>query len=161
MKNAEGKIFCQMLKFLIPLSIMLITLALLILFKAFMILEQPQTVADIVEVGTINLSANHLSCPVGYIEGFKLYTNSTRIVVEVESDTEYSGTVVLWNVDDAPQEIMISDISTRHSSCVFTNLPAESRYKITLEGISSGRAFISGKVDFGQAVSLAVEDLFF
>lgn len=161
MKQPKGETFHHVLKSLIALSVLFVTLVLLILSKALlMILGQPQPMVDNIETGVFNLSAKDLSCPVRYIEGFELYTNSTRIVVEVESDSEYTGTAVLWNVDDTPQEIMISDISTRDPFCVFSNLSTESQYKITLEGISSGTVLISGNIDLGQAVSLVIDDLF-
>lgn len=153
--------FRRILGIFVPAAVIVLTLIMLLAYQAILIMGNQRTavIAD-VESETVNLTMGNFVGDVTDIQKVKLFTNSTLIAVTVEADTDFEGTITLWNTNDTPKPIMVCIANNKHPACTFTNLPAESRYAITIEGISDGTVTISGKVSFWQALDMAFSDFF-
>lgn len=149
------------IQILITVLIIVLAFFLSIISQAFIIMQNQHTmtVTDI-ENGTVNLTMEDFICGINEINQYALFTNSTQIVVHVQSDSDFSGTVFLWKLNPYKEKIMLSDIDSKHGTCVFTNLTSDSRYCISFEEVTNGTVTVSGTVDFGQAFLMALYNFF-
>lgn len=145
----------------LPIVILVLTFALSLIGQALAIMaRQRASVISNVESGTFNLTAGNLVCSVDEVDEYPLFTNSTQIIVSIQSEAAFTGTVMLWNADVKDDYIMISNISTADSTCVFSNLTSENQYIISITGISNGTVTVGGYVNFWQALAMAWENIF-
>lgn len=149
------------LTIVIPIATIILAFFLNVLYQAVIIMEHQRTttVSDI-EVGTYNLTFDDLVCSADEIGQYTLFTDSTQIVVCVQSKSVFEGTVMLWNADNKDEHIMIASVNKDKNSCVFTNLTSESRYRISVNGFSDDELLISGSVSFGQAIMMVLDNIF-
>lgn len=89
-----------------------------------------------VEEGIYNLTANNLEVSAGEVGDYILFTNNTQIKVTVEKSANYSGEILLWNVDDRnnPHTTHYGQVTPDHNSCTFSGLSSVHRYKVTCDG---------------------------
>lgn len=99
-----------------------------------------------VEEGTYNLTAGALETTAGEAGRYVLFTNSTRIAVSAAADSGFSGEVLLWDAGNDSDPILYGHVDASSAICVFENLTAARRYRVTCEGtadlpltISEGR----------------------
>lgn len=101
-----------------------------------------------VETGTYNLTSNDLEVAAADVDRYVFFTNNTKIEVSVDEDADFSGEVLLWNVNDPnnPVTILYGKISQEERACTFSGLSSANRYRITCDGnealmltISDGR----------------------
>lgn len=99
-----------------------------------------------VEEGTYNLTAGALETTAGEAGGYVLFTNSTRIAVSAAADSGFAGEVLLWNAENDSAPILYGRVDEENPVCVFDNLSAAHRYRVTCDGaeevtltISEGR----------------------
>lgn len=67
---------------------------------------------------------------------------------------------MLWNANDESGHIMIGTVNKDKNTCVFSNLTSEYRYRISVSGLASETLRVCGNVDFGQAISMVLDDIF-
>lgn len=89
-----------------------------------------------VEMGVYNLTANDLEVTAAEVEDYIFFTNNKQIAVSVDESIDYSGEVLLWNVDDRndPIVILYGNITSEERSCTFTGLSSSHRYRVTCDG---------------------------
>ena len=90
-----------------------------------------------VEDGVYNLTDNALETATEDIEQYVFYTNTTEIGISVQSKENASGSVMLWNIANDADWIQIANIENSGASCIFTNLSASQRYRITCDGLDN------------------------
>lgn len=142
-------------------SVIILALLLSLAYQVFEVMEHQRTsVISDIEDETFNLTSGELICSVDEIDEYILFTNSTQIVVSIQSDEAFSGTVMLWKADVKDDYIMVSNIMTEDSTCVFSNLSSANRYIVSIDGFSEGMVTVGGRVDFLQAVSMVLKNIF-
>lgn len=90
-----------------------------------------------IEDGVYNLTDNALETTAENIEQYVFYTNTTEIGASVQSKENISGSITLWNIADDTDWIQIVTVENSGTSCIFTNLSASQRYKITCDGLDN------------------------
>lgn len=117
-----------------------------------------------VESGTYNLTSNDLEVDAEKVGDYIFFTNNKRIEVSVRKDVDYSGEVLLWNVDDrnAPVTIAYGKLTSKEKSCTFTGLSSAHRYMVTCDGnedlmltVTDGR-----KISFFGSMKNVLSDIF-
>lgn len=133
----------------------------LIVYQTLIIMvRQRSIVVTDIENSTFNLTTSDLICATSEVDQYILFTNSTQIVVTVESDSDCIGTVTLRSGKDINESIMVNKISNSKPQCIFTNLIADRRYRVSVEGIAHGTVRVSESISFWQALSLALNEIF-
>lgn len=163
MVSYAKKVRCHKAVLAVVLTIAIIVLALMLSFayQVFTIMEhQRTTVISDIENGTFNLTSGELVCSVDEADEYTLFTNSTRITVSIQSEGDFTGKVMLWNADIKDDYIMVSNISTEDSACVFSNLSSRNRYIVSIDGFSEGIVTVRDSVNFWQAVFMVWENIF-
>ena len=98
--------------------------------------NQVNPVIHEVEAGTHNLTSNDFKVTNAIVEDYVFFTNNKQIEVSVDKSANYSGKILLWNVDDRnnPVTILYGKITPDKNSCTFTGLSSAHRYMITCDG---------------------------
>lgn len=96
-----------------------------------------------VEAGTYDLTANDLETTAEEIEQYVFYTNYTQIRVTVQSDADFQGTVMLWDVANSNSFIQIADINEKVNTCTFSCASAARRYRITCDNLAGAAITVS------------------
>lgn len=89
-----------------------------------------------VEEGVYNLTLNDLEVAAGKVDDYILFTNNTQIKVTVEKSANYSGEILLWNVDDKnnPVTTHYGQVTPDQNFCTFSGLSSAHRYMVTCDG---------------------------
>lgn len=115
-----------------------------------------------IEPGTVNLTADSLETTAGEAGGYVLYTNSTRIQVEVQPGTGLEGEVMLWNAEDDSGYIQSFGVDGKTSSRCFTGLSAAHRYRVTCDGLDGAAVIIISEgrtVSFWNSLGSVLRDI--
>lgn len=158
------KVRCRrrVFSFLIPFMILFVGFASSITYEAckLMISQDVNPVVNF-EKDVYNLATKDIECDIDEIAQYDLYTPSSRIVVTLQGENFADGsTVRLYKNEDGKEEIMIAEVSSQKSECIFTNLIPGISYSIKIEGVKKGTVVVSEALSFRQAVSLVVKDMF-
>lgn len=94
-----------------------------------------------VEAGTYNLTAGALETTEEEIGQYVFYTNYAQIMVSVQPEGEFQGTVTLCGA--ANEELLYGEIDEDTSACTFTGLSAARRYKVMCEGLDGAVITVS------------------
>lgn len=154
-------------RILTPIAILLLTLLLSVTWQAVKLMDYPNTELNAtIEAGTWNLTTGDLETDVCEIDRYRLYSESSRLYVCVQAESELTGKVVLYKIEskgeqNADNSIMEADIDDSKKWCVFTHLSTENQYCIRVEGIQKGTITVSEKIPFTQALRIAWNDFFF
>ena len=126
--------------------------------------NQANPVVQQVEAGTYNLTANNLEVTAAEVEEYTFFTNNGQIEVSADNNVDYSGKVLLWNVDDRsnPRVILCGKITSTEKSCIFTGLSSSHRYMITCDGNEDTRiTFTDGiNVNFLGSIKNVLDEIF-
>ena len=89
-----------------------------------------------VEEGVYNLTSADLETTAAEVGEYILYTNSTRIQVSIQEAPHFDSEIILWNATakDSPSEIAHGRADSENNTCIFTNLSASQRYRVTCDG---------------------------
>lgn len=143
------------------LAACLLSLCLLTIFD--MRKQVNPTIFD-VEEGVYNLTSADLETTAAEVEKYILYTNSTRIQVNVQEDADFDGEIILWNATDRdnPVEIGYGHVTPGNNICLFTNLSASRRYAVTCDGKESIMITVSEgrEVGFWKSLRNVIGELF-
>lgn len=100
------------------------------------------------EAGVYDLTAAELETTAAETGEYILFTNTQRIQVSISKDSDFNGEIILWNATnkDTPVEIGYGHLDSGNPVCIFSNLSAAQRYRVTCGGeeqtvitISDGR----------------------
>ena len=118
-----------------------------------------------VEEGACNLAAGDLITTAAQIGGYILYTNSEQIKVSIATAAdEFSAEFLLWDVtyENSPAVIGHGAIGPGADACIFTNLSASRRYRVTCDA-DGGVNMIVGEgrvVSFWRSLKDVLYDVF-
>jgi len=91
-----------------------------------------------------DLTISELDASVDEIDRYVFYTNSTQIAVEVESDTDFNGKIILVDISQNNAEILEKKVNNDDNECLFTGLTSARRYKLSCEGLDDCTLTVSG-----------------
>ena len=91
-----------------------------------------------------DLTISDIEATVDEIDRYVFYTNSTQIAVEVESDADFDGKIVLVDISQNNAEILEAKVSSDDNDCLFTGLTSARRYKLSCEGLDGCTLTVSG-----------------
>ena len=121
------------------------------------------TVFD-VEEGVYNLTSADLETTTAEVGEQILYTNSTRIKVNIHKDVSFDAEIILWNATnkDNPYEIAYAHVSSTTNTCIFTNLSSHYRYMVTCDGDEEMDITVSEGIDvsFWSSLRNVMDELF-
>lgn len=126
--------------------------------------NQADPIVPQIETGTYNLTANDLEVSAAEVEDYTFFTNSKRIEVSADNSVNYSGEVLLWNVDDrsAPRILLYGKITSTEKNCTFTGLSSSHRYMLTCEGNENAVITVSDgrNVSFFASMKNVLDEIF-
>lgn len=119
-----------------------------------------------VEAGVWNLTAGELRVPAEEAGQYVLYTNYQQIRITAEAGEALQAEIRLWDAENEEEFIQTARLEGEGRTCLFQNLSAARRYRITCEGldgaedveltVSEGR-----EVSFWGSLRAVTEDLLF
>ena len=124
-----------------------VLLAVLLVFigKTFVILGQPGgAVSAALPAGATDLAAREVSG-----------TAEARLVVSADAPV----TVRLWQVRETRENTMVATLDAKHRSCIFTNLPPQTLYAVTVDGAPDVQLTVRSRLTFREAFSLMLQEL--
>ena len=68
-------------------------------------------------------------------------------------------TVRLWQVRETRENTMVATLDAKHRSCIFTNLPPETLYAVTVDGAPDVQLTVRSRLTFREAFSLMLQEL--
>lgn len=68
-------------------------------------------------------------------------------------------TVRLWQVREARENTMVGTLDAKHQSCIFTNLPPQTLYAVTVDGALDVQLTVRSRLTFWEAFSLMLQEL--
>ena len=123
-----------------------VLLAVLLVFigKTFVILGQSGSIASAaLPAGATDLAVREVS---GTAE-------------EVGEHVFATGTVRLWQVRETRENTMVATLDAKHQSCIFTNLPPQTLYAVTVDGAPDVQLTVRSRLTFREAFSLMLQEL--
>ena len=130
-----------------------VLLAVLLVFigKTFVILGQPGgAVSAALPAGATDLAAREVSGTAEEVGEHVFATGTARLVVSADAPV----TVRLWQVRETRENTMVA---TR--SCIFTNLPPQTLYAVTVDGAPDVQLTVRSRLTFREAFSLMLQEL--
>lgn len=127
-------------------AVMGVLLAVLLVFigKTFVILGQPGSAASAaLPAGATDLAGRAVS---GTAE-------------EVGEHVFATGTARLWQVRETRENTMVATLDAKHRSCIFTNLPPQTLYAVTVDGAPDVQLTVRSRLTFREAFSLMLQEL--
>ena len=122
-----------------------VLLAVLLVFigKTFVILGQPGgAVSAALPAGATDLAAREVS-------------GTAEEVVSADAPV----TVRLWQVRETRENTMVATLDAKHRSCIFTNLPPQTLYAVTVDGAPDVQLTVRSRLTFREAFSLMLQEL--
>lgn len=135
-----------------------VLLAVLLVFigKTFVILGQPGSIASAaLPAGATDLSAREVSGTAEEVSTYVFATGTARLVVSADAPV----TVRLWQVRETRENTMVATLDARHRSCIFTNLPPQTLYAVTVDGAPDVQLTVRSRLTFREAFSLMLQEL--
>ena len=123
-----------------------VLLAVLLVFigKTFVILGQPGgAVSAALPAGATDLVAREVSGTAEEVGEHVFATGTARLVVSADA------------LPDAP----VTVLDARHRSCIFTNLPPQTLYAVTVDGAPDVQLTVRSRLTFREAFSLMLQEL--
>ena len=68
-------------------------------------------------------------------------------------------TVRLWQVRETRENTMVATLDAKHRSCIFTNLPPQTLYAVTVDGAPDVQLTVRSRLTFREAFSLMLQEL--
>ena len=81
------------------------------------------------------------------------------LVVTADALPDAPVTVRLWQVRETRENTMVATLDARHRSCIFTNLPPETLYAVTVDGAPDVQLTVRSSLTFREAFSLMLQEL--
>lgn len=135
-----------------------VLLAVLLVFigKTFVILGQPGGAASPgLPAGATDLAARDVSGTAEEVGEHMFATGTARLVVSADAPV----TVRLWQVRETRENTMVATLDAKHRSCIFTNLPPQTLYAVTVDGAPEVQLTVRSRLTFREAFSLMLQEL--
>ena len=139
-----------------------VLLAVLLVFigKTFVILGQPGGAASAgLPAGATDLAAHDVSGTAEEVGEHVFATGTARLVVSADALPDVPVTVRLWQVRETRENTMVATLDARHRSCIFTNLPPQTLYAVTVDGAPDVQLTVRSRLTFREAFSLMLQEL--
>lgn len=139
-----------------------VLLAVLLVFigKTFVILGQPgAAVSAALPAGATDLAGRAVSGSAEEVGEHVFATGTARLVVAADVLPDAPVTVRLWQVGETRENTMVATLDTRHRSCIFTNLPPQTLYAVTVDGAPDVQLTVRSRLTFREAFSLMLQAL--
>ena len=138
----------------------LLAVFLVVLGKTFVILGQPGgAVSAALPAGATDLAGREVSGTAEEVGAYVFATGTARLVVTADALPDAPMTVRLWQVRETRENTMVATLDARHRSCIFTNLPPETLYAVTVDGAPDVQLTVRSRLTFREAFSLMLQEL--
>lgn len=128
----------------------LLAVFLVFLGKTFVILGQPGSAAS---------AAREVSGTAEEVGAYVFATGTARLVVTADALPDAPVTVRLWQVRETRENTMVATLDAKHRSCIFTNLPPQTLYAVTVDGAPDVQLTVRSRLTFREAFSLMLQEL--
>ena len=138
----------------------LLAVFLVFIGKTFVILGQSGSIAsDALPAGAIDLAGREVSGSAEEVGTYVFATGTARLVVSADARPDAPVTVRLWQVRDTRENTMVATLDAKHRSCIFTNLPPQTLYAVTVDGAPDVQLTVRSRLTFREAFSLMLQEL--
>lgn len=134
----------------------LLAVFLVFIGKTFVILGQSGSIASAaLPAGATDLAAREVSGTAEEVGEHVFATGTARLVVSADAPV----TVRLWQVRETRENTMVATLDAKHRSCIFTNLPPQTLYAVTVDGAPDVQLTVRSRLTFREAFSLMLQEL--
>lgn len=138
----------------------LLAVFLVFIGKTFVILGQSGSIASAaLPAGATDLAAHEVSGTAEEVGEHMFATGTARLVVSADALPDAPVTVRLWQVRETRENTMVATLDARHRSCIFTNLPPQTLYAVTVDGAPDVQLTVRSRLTFREAFSLMLQEL--
>lgn len=138
----------------------LLAVFLVFLGKTFVILGQPGSAASAaLPAGATDLAGRAVSGSAEEVGSYVFATGTARLVVTADALPHAPVTVRLWQVRETRENTMVATLDAKHRSCIFTNLPPQTLYAVTVDGAPDVQLTVRSSLTFREAFSLMLQEL--
>ena len=138
----------------------LLAVFLVFIGKTFVILGQPGgAVSAALPAGATDLAGRAVSGTAEEVGAYLFATGTARLVVAADALPDAPVTVRLWQVRETRDNTMVATLDAKHRSCIFTNLPPQTLYAVTVDGETDVQLTVRSRLTFREAFSLMLQEL--
>lgn len=138
----------------------LLAVFLVFIGKTFVILAQPGGAASAgLPAGATDLAGRAVSGSAEEVGAYVFATGAARLVVSADALPDAPVTVRLWQVRETRENTMVATLDAKHRSCIFTNLPPQTLYAVTVDGAPDVQLTVRSGLTFREAFSLMLQEL--
>lgn len=144
------------------LRVLGVLLAVFLVFigKTFVILGQSGSIASAaLPAGATDLAGRAVSGSAEEVGEHVFATGTARLVVSADALPDAPVTVRLWQVRETRENTMVATLDAKHRSCIFTNLPPQTLYAVTVDGAPDVQLTVRSRLTFREAFSLMLQEL--
>lgn len=138
----------------------LLAVFLVFIGKTFVILGQSGSIASAaLPAGATDLAGRAVSGSAEEVGAYVFATGTARLVVAADVLPDAPVTVRLWQVRETRENTMVATLDAKHRSCIFTNLPPQTLYAVTVDGAPDAQLTVRSRLTFWEAFSLMLQEL--
>ena len=138
----------------------LLAVFLVFIGKTFVILSQSGSIASAaLPAGATDLAGRAVSGSAEEVGAYVFATGTARLVVAADVLPDAPVTVRLWQVRETRENTMVATLDAKHRSCIFTNLPPQTLYAVTVDGAPDVQLTVRSGLTFWEAFSLMLQEL--
>lgn len=138
----------------------LLAVFLVFIGKTFVILGQSGSIASAaLPTGATDLAGRAVSGSAEDLGAYVFATGTARLVVAADVLPDAPVTVRLWQVRETRENTMVATLDAKHRSCIFTNLPPQTLYAVTVDGAPEVQLTVRSRLTFREAFSLMLQEL--
>lgn len=138
----------------------LLAVFLVFIGKTFVILGQSGSIASAaLPAGATDLAGRAVSGSAEDLGAYVFATGTARLVVAADVLPDAPVTVRLWQVRETRENTMVATLDAKHRSCIFTNLPPQTLYAVTVDGAPDVQLTVRSGLTFREAFSLMLQEL--
>lgn len=138
----------------------LLAVFLVFIGKTFVILGQSGSIASAaLPAGATDLTGRAVSGSAEDLGAYVFATGTARLVVAADVLPDAPVTVRLWQVRETRENTMVATLDAKHRSCIFTNLPPQTLYAVTVDGAPDVQLTVRSGLTFREAFSLMLQEL--
>lgn len=138
----------------------LLVVFLVFIGKTFVILGQSGSIASAaLPAGATDLAGRAVSGSAEEVGAYVFATGTARLIVAADVLPDAPVTVRLWQVRETRENTMVATLDAKHRSCIFTNLPPQTLYAVTVDGAPDVQLTVRSGLTFREAFSLMLQEL--
>lgn len=92
-----------------------------------------------------DLRSGGLEVKVEDLDQYVFFTNSTKIAIKVESEADFDGEIILYDISQTGEGILFADVDTKDKKALFSNLTSARMYRLSCEGLDDCTLVITEK----------------